>query len=219
MTHDARGRSVLEGAFAVLDFLPETAPPHQLRDLAELADVPRPTVYRLLDQLRALGAVEFVTDRWVLGRAVLNMARRVEPTPGLRVVAAPVMDALRQRTGTTVTLVARTETSATILDAVPGHDPLPVQIFGGRLLPVHAAGSLVLDPSAAPERVDRVNRSAVDDENVIEGLSCFAVAIPLPDGTSAALSVSGSTADAADRYRAETHAAAARIRTALRAGG
>ena len=212
----APGRSVLEGAFAVLDFLPDTYPPHQLRDLAELSGIPRPSVYRLLDQLRTIGVVELVDGRYILGRAMLTMARRVEPLAGLRLAAAPVMDALRQRTGGTVSLIAKSEASATILDAIPGHDRLPVDVFEGRLLPVHAAGSLVIDPAAAPERVDMTHRAAVDDGDVIEGLSCFAVAIPLPDGSSAALQLSGAPTDPAVRYTAETRFAAARIRDALR---
>lgn len=216
MTDDTRGRGVLEGAFAILDFLPDTAPPHQLRDLAELASVPRPTVYRLLDQLHKIGVIEFVDGRYILGRAMLTMARRVEPAAGLRHAAAPIMDALRQRTGGTVSLIARAESSATVLDSIPGFETLPVEIFEGRMLPLHAAGSLVIDPSAAPERVDPLRRAATDDQSVIQGLSCFAVAIPLPDGSSAALQVAGSPATPAYIYSAETQVAAALIREVLR---
>jgi IclR family acetate operon transcriptional repressor len=214
--HETRGRGVLEGAFALLDYLPDTAPPHQLRDLAELSGVPRPTVYRLLDQLHDIGVVELVDGRYILGRAMLTMARRVEPSSGLRHAAAPIMDALRQRTGGTVSLIGRSETSATVLDSIPGLEHLPVDIFEGRMLPVHAAGSLVIDPSAAPERVDQTRRAAVDDQAVIEGLSCFAVAIALPDGSSAALQVASIPAAPAVNYSSDVQFAAARIRQVLR---
>jgi IclR family acetate operon transcriptional repressor len=213
---DPKGRSVLEGAFALLDFLPDTAPPHQLRDLAELSGVPRPSVYRLLAQLQQIGVVEFIDGRYSLGRAMLTMARRVEPLSGLRKVAAPIMEALRQRTGGTVSLIAKSEASATVLDMIPGYEHLPVDIFEGRLLPMHAAGSLVIEPSPAPGRVDLLHRAATDNGDVIDGLSCFAVAIPLPDGSAAALQLSSIPNDPAIRHSGETQAAATRIRDALR---
>ncbi|GGF32876.1 helix-turn-helix domain-containing protein [Subtercola lobariae] len=217
MTDGTSSRGVLEGAFALLEHLPDTQPPHQLRDLALLSGVPRSSVYRLLDQLRAIGAVELVGDRFVLGRAMLTMGARVEPATGLRRDTGRMLQALREQTGATVSLIASAESSATVIESIPGRDTLPVDIFAGRLLPVHAAGSLVIEPSAAPERVNAARRAAVDDGDVVSGLSCFAVAIPLPDGSAAALQLSTLPEDPAIRYSSVTQQVAARIREHLRA--
>lgn len=217
MTDGTASRGVLEGAFALLEHLPDTQPPHQLRNLAVLSGVPRPSVYRLLDQLRAIGAVELVGGRYVLGRTMLTIGRRVEPTAGLRRGTGRMLQALREQTGATVSLIAASESSATVLESIPGRDTLPIDIFAGRLLPAHAAGSLVIEPSAAPERVNNTRRAAIDDGDVVSGLSCFAVAIPLPDGSAAALQLSTVPGDPAIRYAAVTQQAAARIRDVLRA--
>ncbi|WP_052720883.1 helix-turn-helix domain-containing protein [Actinoplanes rectilineatus] len=104
------GRSVVDGAFRLLRALPQAGAEHQLARLAKLTGLPRPTVHRLLGQLRDTGAVDWVDGRWTLSPSLLGITRQIEPVPGLRRIAAAVMQTVREQTGATVSLVVPTVT-------------------------------------------------------------------------------------------------------------
>jgi DNA-binding IclR family transcriptional regulator len=213
---DAEGRGVVEGAFRLLQALPDIDGPGQLGRLAQVTGIPRPSVYRLMAQLLAVGAVELRGDVYRLGTGMLELAGRVEPAVGLRRGALDVMQTLRERTGATVSLVARSGADAVVLEAVPGRTVLPVHIQSGTVMPAVAAGALVLDPSAAAHRVRRAHRAALDDEHTVPGLTCYASAIPLPDGTTAALQLTSNTSHSAIRLATLVHQAADRVAERIR---
>lgn len=215
-TPDTDGRGVLEGAFRLLQALPDIDGPGQPGRLAQVTGIPRPSVYRLMAQLLAVGAVELRGDVYRLGAGMLELASRVEPTEGLRRGALDVMQTLRERTGATVSLVARSGTDAVVLEAVPGRDVLPVHIRSGTVMPPVAAGALVLDPAAAVHRVRRAHRAALDDEHTVPGLTCYASAIALPDGTTAALQLTGTTSHSAIRLAKLVHQAADHVAERIR---
>src|ERR671919_1085206 len=176
------GRGVVDGAFRLLRALPDINGPGQLSELARATGIPRPSVYRLMGQLRAVGAVELRHGRYLLGPAMLDLAGRVEPAAGLRRGAVDVMQALREQTGTTVSLVTRSSANAVVLEVIPGPRALPVHIRTGTVMPPISAAALVLDLTAAADRVRPARHAAIDDEHTIPGLTCYATAIPLPDG-------------------------------------
>lgn len=207
----AAPRSVLQGAFAVLRALPGARGAHQVRDVAAVTGLPRATVHRLLGQLRAVDAVERVGTQWALAPSLLRLARRVEPTPGLRRDSLGPMRALREQTGATVSLVVPSERSHVAVEVVAGRQQLPVEIFAGRHLPPNAAGALVLDPLPGAVRHDRGRRAAVDREDTIAGLNCYAAAISLADGTQVALQASTTAARDPLELAVLIHAAAERI--------
>jgi DNA-binding IclR family transcriptional regulator len=208
---------VLEGAFRLLQALPDIDGPGQLGRLAQVTGIPRPSVYRLMAQLLAVGAVELRGDVYRLGTGMLlGLASRVEPTEGLRRGALDVMQTLRERTGATVSLVARSGTDAVVLEAVPGRNVLPVHIQSGTVMPPAAAGALVLDPAAAVHRARRAHRAALDDEHTVPGLTCYASAIALPDGTTAALQLTSTTSHSAIRLATLVHHAADHVAERIR---
>ena len=114
------GRGVLEGAFRILRALPDAGRDHQILELSRITGIPRPSVYRLLAQLRVVGAVERPRDHYVLAHSLFDIARRTEPLPGLRNQAVGVMQSLRAQTGATVSLVIPTEQGCSALDVIPG---------------------------------------------------------------------------------------------------
>jgi IclR family transcriptional regulator, acetate operon repressor len=210
------GRGVLDGAFRLLRALPQINGPGQLSDLARATGIPRPSVHRLLTQLSSVGAVERQHGQYVLGTAMLEIARRVEPTAGLRRGAAEVMRALREQTGVTVSLLTQAGEGAVVLDMIPGRESLPVDIYAGYVMPPVAAGALVLDPSAAPERVRPAERAAMDDEHTVPGLTCYATAITLQGGGAAALQLTSTNGHNAIQLAALAHQGAARITDRIR---
>jgi DNA-binding IclR family transcriptional regulator len=189
-TSDAEGRSVLDGAFRLLRALPDVDRDHQLHDLARTTGIPRSSVYRLMSQLHAVGAVERVRGRYVVAQSLADITRRSEPIAGLRQASSEVMQALRARTGATISLVAPTEGGCSALEVLPGWESLPTPIHAGIVMPSTAAAALVLDPGPAPERADTVAGWANDDGRVYSGLTCFASAIRAGGQVEAVLQIS-----------------------------
>jgi DNA-binding IclR family transcriptional regulator len=209
------GRGVLEGAFRLLRALPDAGRGHQIRELARITGVPRPSVYRLLAQLRAVGAVERPRDHYVLAQSFVEIARRTEPTPGLRWHAGGVMRALRARTGATVSLVIPTEQGCSALEVIPGRESLPTPIHAGVAMPRNAAAALVLDPMPAPQRVDRLAGWASDDARVYPDLTCYASAIRVAGRIEAVLQISTTSSRPAEQFATLIRLGADRIGTQL----
>lgn len=212
VSKDARGRTVVDGAMRVLRALPESDGPHQVRELATITGLPRPTVHRLLNQLVEAGVAELVPDRgYRLTSDLVSLARRVEPSPGLRATALPLLADLRERTGATVALVARISEKAVVLEAVPGRDALPVAVFSGRILPPSAAGAIVLTAGES-----RHGFAATDNEALVAGLTCWAVRLDVGTGPAVSLQLASPPERPADIFAGATREAAALIGSRLR---
>jgi DNA-binding IclR family transcriptional regulator len=179
-----RGRSVLEGAFALLRALPFSPAQGQVASLAETTGIPRSSVYRLLDQLIEVGVVVLSYGRYLLTSEMLVMAELNEPEVDFRPVVQRHLRALRERTGATVTCVVAEGTSAYVLSVVPGAEKLPADLYPGRELPPGSAASLLLAQTTTDAGR---RRSATDREDVLPGLTCYATEILLPGRQVAAL--------------------------------
>ncbi|MFD4675081.1 helix-turn-helix domain-containing protein [Lentzea sp. NPDC058450] len=84
------GRSVLEGAFSLLDRLMDEGE-LGLSQLADRCEMPKTTVHRLLEQLEVLGAVENVRGRYRVGAQMFRYGQAWEPAPGiLRIARRPL---------------------------------------------------------------------------------------------------------------------------------
>lgn len=97
------GRSVLAGAFALLDNLMEHGE-MGLSQLATKSDMPKTTVHRLLDQLEELGAVENARGRYRIGAQMFRFGQVWEPYPRLLQVARQPLRALSATIRTTTVL-------------------------------------------------------------------------------------------------------------------
>jgi DNA-binding IclR family transcriptional regulator len=212
---DREPRSVVDGAFRVLRALPETGTHGQLARLAQLTGLPRPTVHRLLGQLRETGAVQWANGHWSLAATLLGLAQRVEPLAGLRAAASQVIAQLREQTGATVSLVVASEDSFVALEMVPGRDPLPIDARSGARMPASTAAAMVLTPTALPPARRRPFGAAVDDEDLFEGLTCYAVPVALPGGRRASLQVATAAERPAERLAAPLHRAALALERSL----
>lgn len=202
------GRGVLDGAFRVLRALPDVVGEHQIAELARATGIPRSSVHRLVAQLQRVGAVRRDRGRWVLSTELLDITRRVEPVAGLRVAATGVMQALREQSGATVSLVVPTGPAFVALEMIPGREVLPFDSYAGFGMPAASAAALVLDPAASPRRVDARHGSAADDQDVIDGVTCYAVPVLLPGGDRAALQIATGPATPAQDLAVLVHRAA-----------
>jgi IclR family acetate operon transcriptional repressor len=80
----ASGRTVLDGAFAVLDTLAEADEGLGLTALARASGLAKSSVHRLAEQLVAIGAVQCFDHRYYVGPRMLRIGQRWQPDPLLR---------------------------------------------------------------------------------------------------------------------------------------
>ncbi|WP_051571464.1 helix-turn-helix domain-containing protein [Cryptosporangium arvum] len=206
-------RGVVDGAFRVLHALPGVGPRQQVARLARATGLPRPTVYRLLDQLTEVGAVERRDGRWTLAAGMLGLARSVEPVAGLRVHAMAAIRELRELTGGAVSLVVPRAEDFVALEMVPGREALPIDARAGADMPASTAAGQVLRPTGRRH----VGKAVVHGPE-LGGVTCYAVPIVLPGGARAALQVATSVRPA-ERFAAPVHRAAIALERRVAAAG
>jgi DNA-binding IclR family transcriptional regulator len=176
--HDGRG--VIESAFELLDHV-AALEPVRLLDLANASGIPRETVRRLLQQLIAVGAISREGTRYRLGASLLGLGSRVSSERRLRVAARRPIAELATATGAAVQLSAVIGGEAVYLESVDARVPLGVAALPGAPVP----------PKCAAARAHTewgYTGPIVDAGELIAGMSCVAVAIPLGNGAVAALS-------------------------------
>jgi DNA-binding IclR family transcriptional regulator len=212
---DETGRGVLDGAFRLLRALPHADRDHQVRDLSRLTGIPRPSVYRLMAQMRAVAAVERPTGHYVVSQSLANVVREAEPIPGLRTNSTGVMQHLRIHTNGTVSLVVPTEEGCSAIEVIPGTETLSMPIYAGIAMPSSAAAALVLDPTPAPNCVDPVAGWASDNGRNHPHLTCYASAIRIAGKIEAVLQVSTTVDRPSHQFAAVVRQAAARIASQL----
>ncbi|MCM0614466.1 IclR family transcriptional regulator [Paenarthrobacter sp. TYUT067] len=113
-----------------------------ISELAEELDMPRPSVYRLIDALRLVGLVSTAEDgRSQLGVEVLHLARAVlDALPEAR-AAQGELQRLNQVTGQTVYLCAPRDNRVACLDWVRGTRVSLLALSPGGALPVNAGAT------------------------------------------------------------------------------
>ncbi|GAA4610329.1 IclR family transcriptional regulator [Actinoallomurus liliacearum] len=189
------GRSVLEGAFSLLEAL-KTAGDAGLTTLASASGLPKATTHRLLEQLVQLGAVERSAGRYRMGPRMFRLGQAWQPHPKLLAVAREPIRQLSRATGTTVGVCVQSEGRTLVAAAVPGDMDAVAPIRPGAICPSSTAAGKVLAATAghqdlfgplsagwrreAAEIRDR--GAAFDHEELISGVCCVAVPIHGPTG-------------------------------------
>ncbi|RSS76651.1 IclR family transcriptional regulator [Streptomyces sp. WAC06614] len=171
----ARGRGVLEGAFAVLEALRHHGGEAGVTELALACGVPKATVHRLLEQLIVLDAVERRGQRYRLGARLYRLGQAWQPHPGLREAARLPLHRLRAATGGSVLLAVLREDRALTVRAVPGSvEPL---------VPVRSGAAFSLDTALGKAlRGPRATGALLDREQVLAGVCCAALPVRSPGG-------------------------------------
>lgn len=137
---------VLGKAAKLLDVLadqPDLSAPRLAQRLGE----PRPTVYRLVQDLMALGYIEPGTRRgtYRLGMELFRLGSLVGLRLDVRERAAPVMNRIHRATEETVYLMIRRHNQAVCIDRVEGLHIRSMALHLGGSLPLHlGAGPRVL---------------------------------------------------------------------------
>ncbi|MEU5047830.1 IclR family transcriptional regulator [Streptomyces griseorubiginosus] len=193
---DGGGRSVMEGAFALLGAVERAGEAGPTRLAAECG-LPKTTAYRLLEQLVDLGAVERSRGGYRMGPLVFRLGRSWQPYPGLRAAARAPARRLARLTGAAVALNVLREGQTLVLDWTPGDDVGAIGgLQDGAAFPWFTAAGKVLVAGAHPRTLKgplpaawqreaeaiRERGAAFDREGVASGVCCVAVALHGPTG-------------------------------------
>jgi IclR family acetate operon transcriptional repressor len=187
-TTSAGGRSVLEGAFALLEAVERAVKAGPTR-LAADCGLPKTTAYRLLEQLADLGAVERSGGSYRVGPRMFRLGRAWQPHPLLRSAAREPIRRLARITGTTVGIAVLWKGETLMVEWCPDDaerpDPLQTRMTwpwftaAGKVLVATAAPAPLLGPLPASwareSAAIRERSAAFDREEVVTGVCCAAV--------------------------------------------
>lgn len=154
MTESATRLGVLERATMILDAFDDAPGPLGLDDIAEITELPRTTVFRLLTTLRDLGWVHH-------DRRGYSPGRRLNATGGdgehldLRAAASVALNELQLATDAVVHLSVLDGPIVHYLDKVGGAraTTIPSRV-GGRIIATDSVSGLAMLAALAPEQVD-----------------------------------------------------------------
>ena len=156
LRHDRRFVEALARGLAVLRCFAPADRELGNSDIAARTGLPPATVSRLTFTLTALGYLTYAPERarYALGIGVLTLGFRLLSRIDLRHIARPAMQALAERTGSTVSLSARHHTSMVYLEVCRSASPLTMAVDVGARIPLAttAMGRALLCASSEPER-------------------------------------------------------------------
>ena len=146
----------LERGLDVLEHISASARGATAIELIEATRVPRATLYRIVAVLAARGLITAgatAPPRYVLGPALVRLARDAPPQVDLASIAQPIMNALATRLGETIKLVVRVETEALTIAISHSGNNVPILSRVGTRLPLYLGASQRLLLSRAPPSI------------------------------------------------------------------
>ena len=148
---------VLSNADELLSMLAERGPLSPA-ELARVIDMPRPSVYRLIEALAVVDLVSIAGDgRAQLGRANLHFAESaLRDIPEL-VAARPAMAALAASTGQTAYFCVRRGDRIVCVDWVQGERVSLMALTPGNSLPLHAGATSRALAASDPSLLDSLD--------------------------------------------------------------
>lgn len=160
-------------AFAILEEMVRQNEPSRVTDLANALGMPRARIYRYLQTLVSLGYVrqDPVTERYRLTLKLYHLGQAIADGTQLIAAARPVLQALRDAVGQTVTISIPESTGMRVLDIVRVETPVQIVTRPGAILSVYrsAQGKIALafgtmDTSGLPDTDQPRDRARFDAE-------------------------------------------------------
>jgi DNA-binding IclR family transcriptional regulator len=188
----ASGRTVLDGAFSVLDALAHADEGLGLTALARSSGLAKSSAHRLAEQLVTLGAVERRNHRYFVGPRMMRIGQRWQPEPVLRRCAQRPVHALAVKSRAMASLRILHENRLRYICAsvphrhayMPDHiDPESIaRTATGRVLyAAQPPGKISLPDSLADPRA-----TVIDHQDAVPGICCISAPVWWPNGACAA---------------------------------
>lgn len=131
-----------------------------LHQIAEMADIPKPTAYRLLTALEAGGLLYKEKEnphdsRYGLGLKLLELGNLVSSRLDIRKIALPLMEELAGDLNEVVHLVIESQQEAIYIEKVQSKRTLSLQTFIGRSVPLYIGSGPKLLLASMPRDVQQ----------------------------------------------------------------
>jgi DNA-binding IclR family transcriptional regulator len=157
--HGRNGVPVLERMMDMLTIFERSERGETIRGLTEQLNLPRSTVYRILNTLTAHDMVRRNADgTFLLGPRLLALAARVGPSQAnydIVALANPILQKLAEQTGEPAKLSVRDGDWALVVAAVAGNHEYSLTPVAGTAYPLHAgAASKVILAHMPPEDIE-----------------------------------------------------------------
>jgi DNA-binding IclR family transcriptional regulator len=186
----------VEAALRLLELLAQTAGPVRVSDLASRLELTKPRVCRHLATLEGMGLARRAgRTGYTFGPRLTQMAHCVLRERTLSELAQPLLVALRDETGQTVTLSAPTEDGAVVLNCIESEQATSIRVRPGTVLryPYSPAARLAMamrasnigslpDLAAAQQARQRWQDTGVDYEIDTQHTGLGGVAAPVIAG-------------------------------------
>jgi DNA-binding IclR family transcriptional regulator len=148
------GRSVTSKVLALFSAFSVTKPELSLNELAERAEIPLSTAYRLVTELVAWGALERVDGGgYRIGVRLWEIGSLAPRTAGVREIARPFMQDLYVATRENVQLAVLGGQEALYIERVTGRHAVGTKVRKGGRLPLHATGAGKVLLAYAPKQL------------------------------------------------------------------
>lgn len=134
-----------------------------LAELAEVAELSRPTAHRMLTTLESVGlAARTPSKTYEVGTALLQLCAAGLPRVEVRRIAYPYMQKLARETGETVVLSVPIDDEYLYLDCVESvHDVRQTAVLGARTPLVRGASGTAILAGLSPQEAEVVLRRSV----------------------------------------------------------
>lgn len=131
--------SMLSKGLSVLEAVAKAGRPLKVSELSAMLEVPRATVYRLIEPLEAGGYIRRneSTREYYLWLKLLQLGEKVRNSLEVRTLAYPMMVELRDEVGLAVHLVMRDGDEAVYVEKVESNRPVRLYTQIGRRVPLH----------------------------------------------------------------------------------
>jgi DNA-binding IclR family transcriptional regulator len=200
----ASSRTVLDGAFSVLNALARADEGLGLTALARASGLAKTSAHRLAEQLVALGAVERFNHRYYIGPRMMRIGQRWQPDPVLRRCAQRPIHVLAVRSRAMASLRILHENRLRYICAAVSHghaymphhiDPESIaRTATGRVLYAAQPSGEVALPDCWTRREWRELRdyladpraTVFDHQDAVAGLCCVSAPVRWPNGACAA---------------------------------
>lgn len=117
----------IQRAFDILELIADSTSPIPLKEIAQKTGLPKPTVYRLLDNLERRGYIHTNNDgKYWLGLRFLNFGRKVDENLEIKQIARPYITSLNNLTEETVHLGILQNHKVVYVDTI--ESPLPIRL-------------------------------------------------------------------------------------------
>ncbi|GAA5174389.1 IclR family transcriptional regulator [Modicisalibacter zincidurans] len=135
-----QGAAAVTKGLRLLQVIPELGEAASARAIQQRLEMPRPTVYRLLNTLEQEGFIERnpLGGEYVLGREILRLARQSMTQGSLQARFRPTLQAIGKATGETVHLGVPYGCHMTFIDKVESTDMVRMASYVGMPIPMHS---------------------------------------------------------------------------------